>query len=90
MARRKNIHERGKIRFSEYFKELKKGDRVAVKREKSVNASFPNRIHGRTGIVTGKRGRSYTVLVKEFSKEKTFIIPPIHLKRIKSTLKLIK
>jgi len=39
---------------------------------------------GRTGIVIGKRGRSYIVNIKDFNKEKTFIVPPIHLKRITS------
>jgi len=31
MAGRKKIRERGKVRFSEYFKELKEGDKVALK-----------------------------------------------------------
>ena len=30
MAKRKRIRERGKVRFSEYFKELKEGDKVAA------------------------------------------------------------
>ena len=83
MGRKKNIRERGKIKFSEYFKELEAGDRVAVVREQSVVASFPQRIQGRTGIVEGKRGSSYIVKLKELNKEKTFIIPAIHLKKIK-------
>lgn len=84
MAGRKKIKERGKIRLSEYFKDLRTGDRVAVKKEQSVAASFPERIQGRTGIVEGKRGRSCIVKLKELNKEKTFIIAPIHLKRIKT------
>ncbi len=83
MAKRKNIRERGKIRFSEYFKELNKGDIVALKREKSVtNVGFPERDQGRVGVVQGKQGRSYIVKVRELGKEKTFILPAIHLKRI--------
>ena len=88
MAGRKKIRERGKVRLSEYFKELKIGDSVAVRREKSVVASFPERIQGRTGIVEGKRGRSCIVRLKELNKEKIFIIPPIHLKRIKTSEKI--
>jgi len=84
MAGRKKTRERGKIRLSEYFKELKTGDRVAIKREQSVDASFPERVQGRTGVVTGKRGRSYIVKLKELNKEKTFIVKPIHLKRIQN------
>lgn len=76
--------ERGKIRFSEYFKIFKPGDRVAVKKEQSVASSFPKRIQGRTGVVESKRGFSYVIKLKELSKDKTFIIAPIHLKRIKT------
>lgn len=84
MAKKKNIKERGKIKFSEYFKELKKGDCVAVVKEQSIAASFPKRIQGRTGVVDGKRGRSYIVKLNELNKEKTFIIPAIHLKKIQT------
>jgi large subunit ribosomal protein L21e len=84
MTKRKTTKERGKIRFSEYFKELKQGDKVAVKREKAVASSFPVRIQGRTGEVIGKRGKSYLIKLMEFNKEKIFIIPAIHLKRIKT------
>jgi len=84
MTKKKTLKERGKIRFSEYFKDIKQGDKVAVKREKAVDANFPFRIQGRTGTVVGKRGSNYIVNIKEFNKEKIFIIPPIHLKRIKS------
>ena len=84
MVRHKRIRERGKIRFSEYFKELKEGDRVALKREWSINVGFAKRMSGRTGVIIGKRGRSYIVNIKDFNKEKTFIVPPIHLKRITS------
>ena len=84
MAKRKNVHERGKIRFSEYFKKLEKGDKVAVKKEKSVDGSFPKRIQGRTGVVEGKRGSSYLIKIMEINKEKTFIIAPIHLKKIQN------
>lgn len=84
MAGRKKIKERGKLRLSEYFKELHPGDSVAVKKEQSISSSFPQRIQGRTGIIEGKRGKSYVVKLKELNKEKTFIIAPIHLKRIKS------
>ncbi|MFA6023124.1 MAG: 50S ribosomal protein L21e [Candidatus Pacearchaeota archaeon] len=85
MPNRKQISERGKIRFSEYFKELKTGDKVALNREKSVTeVGFHKRIQGRVGTVVGKQGRSYIVKVMEFNKEKTFILPPIHLKKIET------
>lgn len=81
--RPKNIRERGKIRLSEYFKKLKEGDRVAIVKERSVSDNIPERMQGRTGIVEGKRWRAYIVKINDFNKEKTFIIEPIHLKKIK-------
>ena len=41
------------------------------------------RMHGRTGIIEGMRGRSYIVKVMDHGMEKTFIIQPAHLKRLK-------
>ena len=77
--KRKKIKERGKIRLSEYFKELKVGDSVSVVREKSVSASFPKKIQGRTGKVLKKNGRRYFIQIEK----KKFLIEPVHLKKIK-------
>lgn len=82
MGKGKKVKQKGKIRLSEYFKELKKDDRVALKREKSFSADFPKRMQGKTGIISGKRGASYVVKVKDFDREKTYIVPAIHLIRI--------
>jgi ribosomal protein L21E len=83
MVRKKNIKDRGKIRFSEYFKKLNNGDRVAIIRERAVNANFPERIQGLTGEIINKRGTEYVVKIKELNMEKQFIVHPIHLKRLK-------
>lgn len=83
MGKRKKVRQRGKIRFSEYFKELKEGEKVALKKEKSLNANFPERMQGKTGVVSGKRGSNFIVKVKDFKREKTYIVPSIHLLRIK-------
>lgn len=83
MVARKSIRTRGKIAFSKYFQKLKDGDSVAVTIERSVLPNFPIRIQGRTGVVSGKRGNSYIVKIKDIKKEKEYIIAPIHLKKIK-------
>ena len=83
MAIKKNVRTKGKIQLSRYFQNLQKGDRISVVREPSIEASFPERIQGRTGIVEGKRGRAYIVKIRDNDKEKKFIIGSIHLKRIK-------
>ena len=83
MSKRKKIRTRGKLQLSRYFQKLEKGDFVAVVREPSVKSSFPERLQGRTGIVEGKKGKVYVIKIKDLAKEKTFLIEPIHLKKIK-------
>lgn len=84
MTDRKSIRTRGKIQFSRYFQEFKEGDSVTVVAEKSIHSTFPKRLQGRTGKIDRKIGRSYCVKIKDQTKEKEFIISPIHLKKIKN------
>lgn len=80
---RKNIREKGKTRLSEYFKELKEGDKVAIVPALEFPLNFHKRYRGLVGTVIGKRGRCYIVEVKKNNKRKLIITYPIHLKRIK-------
>ncbi len=82
MLKRKRIREKGKVKFSSYFQTFNKGDKVSVVRDVSFKICFPEYMQGRTGIVEGKRGRSYIVSIN-IGKDKRFIIHPIHLKKIK-------
>jgi len=82
--KKKNIRNKGKVSFSEYLKELKEGDSVAVVKELSVTSSFPERLQGRTGIVESKRGKAYVIRLNDLNKEKRYIIEPIHLKKLKT------
>ncbi|NCN86452.1 50S ribosomal protein L21e [archaeon] len=88
MVRRKEIRTRGKFSFSRYFQRFKEGDNVAVVREVSLVASFPKRLQGRTGVVIGKRGKSYIVKIKDQAKPKDYLIAPVHLKKIKQIEKV--
>ena len=83
MVRRKKVRTRGKLQLSRYFQELKTGDSVAIVKEKSIQASFPERMQGRTGVIEEQRGKAYLIKVKDGNKEKRFIIEPIHLKKMK-------
>lgn len=83
MAKKKKIKTRGKLQLSRYFQDFNLGDSVAVVEEQAVQSSFPRRIQGNTGIVEGKRGRSYMIKMKVSNKEKRFLIEPVHLKKIK-------
>jgi ribosomal protein L21E len=81
---RKKVRTRGKFPFSKYFQKFQEGENVAVVKEVSVRQNFPKRLQGRTGVVQGRRGKSYLINVKDQNKEKQFLIEPIHLKKIKS------
>ena len=82
MIKRKNIKTRGKLKLSQYFQELKNGDRVAIVREQSLNPAFPRRIQGRSGIVVGKKGRAYVIKAMDYNEEKTYVINSMHLKKL--------
>ena len=83
MIKRKRQREHGKIKLSRWFQDFKKGDKVAVIRELSVQPKFPKQLQGRSGVIESKRGNSFIVKIKDLNKEKTYIIHPIHLKKLK-------
>jgi len=83
MTKRKKIRTRGKLLLSRYFQEFEQEENVADVREPAVASSFPKRLQGQTGVIKGRRGRAYLVKIKDKNKEKTFLIKPIHLKKIK-------
>jgi large subunit ribosomal protein L21e len=84
MLKRKRIRTRGKISFMKYFQKFDSGESVAIVMELSQQGpGFPKRMQGRTGKIVGKRGRSYVIEVKDFNMKKTYIIKPIHLKKIR-------
>jgi len=79
----KNIRAKGKIKFSEYFKKIKDGQKVAIVKEQSVPNNFPERMVGCSGKVIGSQGTSKIVEIMDGGKMKRFIIRPIHLKVLK-------
>lgn len=83
MITNKKIRSKGKISFTKYFQRFSEGDSVAVVRDLAVQSpGFPARMQGRTGKVIGKQGNSYIVSINDFDRGKTYIIKPVHLKRI--------
>ena len=82
MGSKKNIRKKGKISFSEYFKEFKEGDKVAVVLEQSLKSPTPKRMQGKTGIIKERRGRAFVVEIKDQNKLKKLLIKPIHLKKL--------
>jgi large subunit ribosomal protein L21e len=83
MIKRKQLRQHGKIRLSHYFQKFKEGDKVTVIRELAVQPKFPKQIQGRSGKIIGKRGTYYIIKMNDLNKEKTYIIHPLHLRKIK-------
>jgi len=83
MGKKKPVRTRGKLNLSRYFQKLNKGEKVSVINEPAVQSDFPKRLQGRTGIVEGKRGRTYIICIKDQNKEKKFLIAPVHLVKLK-------
>jgi len=83
MVGRKSTRTRGKVSISKYFKEFKEGDKVALNFEREIPTPTTKRLQGRTGVIAGKRGRAYIVSLMDQAKEKTFLIYPIHLNKIR-------
>ena len=80
---RKNIRRKGKIRLSRYFQKLKEGENVVLSMEPAVQKGlYFRRFHGKKGIVAGRKGRCYNILVMDGKKQKTLIVHPVHLKKI--------
>ncbi len=82
MIKRKAAKSHGKLKLSQYFKELKDGDKVAIVREHSEEPKFPIRIQGKCGVVIGKKGNAYLIRIKDGNAEKIHILKPIHLIRV--------
>jgi len=80
---------REKLRRPEKFKpnlflqNFEVGQKVAIKILSSSHSGMPfRRFHGKTGVVTGVRGRAYEVEIKDGNKKKMLIVNPEHLKAI--------
>ena len=82
MLHRKLKKTKGKLKLSQYFQELKNGDRVVIVREQALNPAIPFRIQGASGQVIGKRGAAYVLKVMDGNEEKIHIIKPMHLKKL--------
>jgi ribosomal protein L21E len=82
MLKYKKQHEKGKFSFTKYFQEFKEGDSVAVTRELGLPFGYQKKLQGRTGKILSKRGRCYTIAIKDLNKVKEYNIHPVHLRRI--------
>ena len=79
----KGSRKKGKISLKAYLAEYKEGDKVALGYEPAVfEGTYCPRFVGKSGVVLSKRGTCYEVRIKDFNKEKTLIVHPVHLKKL--------
>ncbi|MBT3406512.1 50S ribosomal protein L21e [Candidatus Woesearchaeota archaeon] len=79
----KSRRQKGKISISRFFQELEPGVRVCFKAEPAIQGGmYPRRFHGGSGLVKGRRGSCYLVEARDGNKEKTFIVHPVHLRKL--------
>lgn len=79
----KDPRRKGKVSITQFFKQLKEGDRVKIITEPAVHAGILHRrFYGKQGVVKGKTGRCYHILIHDGHKEKTVITHPVHLRKV--------
>jgi len=77
---RKSLFERRKIKQRNFLQQFEVGDKVVLKAEPAYQKGMYFRtFHGKTGVVSKKRGFCYEVTVKDGKKEKITIVHPVHL-----------
>ena len=79
---KKSLRDKGKININKYFQEFKIGEKVVLKAEPAIQKGmyFP-RFHSKTGLVKGKKGSCYEIIIKDGGKAKMLIVHPIHLQK---------
>lgn len=79
---KKHRREKGKLSLRRYLQIFKEGERVKLIVESSIHKGmYHPRFYGKNGVVKGKKGRCYEILITDGGKQKTLIVHPIHLKK---------
>jgi large subunit ribosomal protein L21e len=79
---KKSASKKGKISLRNFFQVLESGEKVVLKCEPAYHKGmYFRRFHGKVGIITGMQGKCYKISIKDFNKEKTLLVHPVHLKR---------
>ena len=79
---RKNVKERGKLSLRRYFQSYTDGDKVKLSMDSSIHKGvFHPRYNGKVGVVVGKEGECYNIVIKDINKEKVVLVHPIHMRK---------
>jgi large subunit ribosomal protein L21e len=78
---KRGVRERTTV--NKILQEFKKGSKVVIKIDPSSVKGRPfRRFQGKMGTVSGKRGSSYIIRVKDNNKDKEIIAAPRHLRSV--------
>jgi len=78
---RKHPRKRGLAPLGRLLHEYSIADKVAIIIDPSVHKGQPHRrFHGKIGVVTEKRGRSYVISVRDGDKIKYLTVRPEHIR----------
>jgi large subunit ribosomal protein L21e len=79
---RKKAKNKGKLPIRRVVQEFKKGERVIINPEPSIQKGMPHkRFFWKQGVVLDKKGKAYVIGVKVGKLEKKVISLPVHLKK---------
>jgi large subunit ribosomal protein L21e len=81
---RLDVSERGKIDIKKALQLFEVGDKVVVDPDSRVQKNLPQRsFFGSVGVVLQRKGKAYTVEVKQQGKSpKKIDLLPVHMKRL--------
>ena len=75
--------DKGRIRLKDFFQELNDGDRVVLKADPGYQRGlYHMRFHGKSGVIKGKQGDCFKVLLMDGSVKKLLLVHPVHLKKV--------
>jgi large subunit ribosomal protein L21e len=81
---RKKPRDRGISSITRALQQFEIGENVSVNIDPSVHKGMPHpRFQGYTGMVKGIQGNAYLVNIKVGKKNKTLVVRPEHLGRVK-------
>ncbi|MFH1663401.1 MAG: 50S ribosomal protein L21e [archaeon] len=81
---RDTMKRRERTTVNKMLADIKDGQTVQVNINSRIHAGLPfRRFQGKTGVVSGKRGRSYVIKLRDGNKAKQLIVHPAHLKELK-------
>ena len=79
----KSGRQKGKTSLSRYFAQFSDGDKVVLKADAGYvdKGLYFLRFHGKIGLIKGKKGNCYNVIIRDGNKMKTLVVHPVHLRK---------